>query len=59
MYEYLGTCPARLERWLDHFGAMCSWAWRALYAVGLRFNSTRGPGKAHPASAYVKVIMWK
>jgi len=38
-------CPARVVRWLDHLHAMCSRAWRALCAVGSRFNSSRGPGK--------------
>jgi len=37
--------PARVFLWLDHLGAMCSRAWRAVARYG--------------ASAYVKVIMWK
>ena len=40
--------PARVVRWLDHLGAMCSRAWHALCAVGSRFNSNRGPGKERP-----------
>jgi len=40
--------PARVVPWLDHLGAMCSRAWRAQCAVGSRFNSSRGPGKACP-----------
>ena len=36
-------CPARVDQWLDHLGAMCSTAWRAQCAVGSRFNSSRGP----------------
>ena len=39
---------ARVVRWLEHLGAMCSRAWRALCAVGSRFNSSPGPGKARP-----------
>jgi len=38
--------PAREVRWLDHLDTMCSRAWRALCAVGSRFNSSRGLGKA-------------
>jgi len=40
--------PAHVVRWLDHLGAMCSRAWCALCAVGSRFNSSRGLGKACP-----------
>jgi len=40
--------PAHVVRWLDHLGAMCSRVWRALYAVGSIFNSSRGLGKARP-----------
>jgi len=40
--------PARVVRWLDHLGTMCSRAWRALCAVGSRFNSSHGPCKARP-----------
>jgi len=43
-----GLRPTRVVRWLDHLGAMCSRAWRALCAVGSRFNSSRGTGKARP-----------
>jgi len=43
-----GRSPARVVRRLDHLDAMCSRAWRALCAVGSRFNSSRGPGKARP-----------
>jgi len=46
--NYVIWRPAHVVRWLDHMGAMCSRAWRALCAVGLRFNSSRGPGKARP-----------
>jgi len=52
MYKHIvvNTCysPARVVRWLDHLGAMCSRAWRALCAVGSRFSSSRGPCKARP-----------
>jgi len=41
-------CPARVVRWLDHLDTICSRAWRALCAVGSRFNSSHGPGKARP-----------
>jgi len=44
----MGKSPARVVRWLDHLDAMCSRARRALCAVGSRFNSSRGPGKARP-----------
>jgi len=40
--------PARVVWRLDHLGAMCSRAWHTQCAVGLRFNSSRGPGKARP-----------
>jgi len=40
--------PALVVQWLDHLGAMCSRAWCALCAVGSRFNSSCGQGKAHP-----------
>jgi len=40
--------PVHVVRWLDHLGAMCSKAWRTLCAVGSRFNSSRGLGKARP-----------
>jgi len=44
--ENLGAepCP-RVVQWLDDLGAMCSTAWRALCAIGSRFNSSRSPGK--------------
>jgi len=45
---YFIACPARVVRWLDHLGAMCSRAWRTLCAVASRFNSSRGPGKVRP-----------
>jgi len=50
--------PARVVRWLNHLDTMCSRAWRALCAVGSRFNSSHGPGKARPPgkSNYVKII---
>jgi len=35
------TSPARVVRWLDHLDAMCRRTWRALCAVGSRFNSSR------------------
>jgi len=40
-------CSAHIVLWLDHSDAMCSRAWRTLCAIGSRFNSSRGPGKAH------------
>jgi len=43
-----GLSPARVVRWVDHLVAMCSRAWHALCAVGLRLNSSRGPGMARP-----------
>jgi len=42
------SSPARVVLWLDHLDAMCTRACCALYAVGSRFNSSRGPGKARP-----------
>jgi len=45
-FKCLNSSPARVVRWLDHLDAMCSREWCALCAVGSRFNSSRGPGKA-------------
>jgi len=45
-YHHNWGSPARVVRWLDHSGGMCSRVWHTLRAVGSRFNSSRGPGKA-------------
>ena len=48
LLPYLPFPLRSVVRWLDHLDAMCSRAWRALCAVGSRFNSSRGLGKVRP-----------
>ena len=46
--KILPVRPAGVILWLDHLGTMCSRTWPAPCAVGSRFTSSRGPGKARP-----------
>jgi len=57
-FRYIMSHPARVVQWLDHLGAVCSRAWRALCAVGSRFNLSRGPVRRvrlHKSN-YMKII---
>ena len=58
MAENVEITPARVVRWLDHLGAMCSRVWHMQCAIGSRFNSSRGPVRCVHLreSNYVKII---